>query len=160
MKYRRKKPLYRKVNTKAHRVHHHFGGDYRDHRSAKEFKSSMSQGKQRGLDYTPLFRFLLSKVGQSWDKVHSEAISRLDKEQPIYYLVALNRSQAQEFVRVGESTYYSGMYVDDNGILQLTAPDLTVNDLKPFCGCCTHTFNGKRFTQKYNAFETTNRSDI
>ena len=30
-----KPKLYRKVNTKAHGVHHNFGGDYKDSRNKK-----------------------------------------------------------------------------------------------------------------------------
>jgi len=46
---------------------------------------------------------------------------------------------------VGESTYYSGLYVDEAGILRLVDPDLRPQDLVPDCTCCTHTLNGVRF---------------
>jgi hypothetical protein len=64
----RKSPLYRKVNTRARGVHHEFGGDFR-HDRAKERMSDETHGsmhgrKERGRDYTPLFHFLLSKVGE------------------------------------------------------------------------------------------------
>ncbi len=72
--------LYRKVNTKARGVHHLFGSDFRNSRHSSNSESTkMAKGKLRGLDYTPLFKFLLSKVGEKWNIVHSEAISRLDK---------------------------------------------------------------------------------
>jgi len=77
--------MYRIVNTRARGVHHYFGGDYRNNRN-KESSIGMSQGTQRGLDYTPLFRFLLSKVGSYWDDIHSEAVSRLDKQARVYFL--------------------------------------------------------------------------
>ncbi|MEX2668371.1 hypothetical protein [Candidatus Uabimicrobium amorphum] len=146
---RNKKPLYRKVNTKAKGVHHHFGGDYSTNRHSKNNVVGMSKGKRRGLDYTPLFKFLLSKVGQPWDKVHSEAVSRLDREEPIYYIVSLDKSSAKDVVLVGESSYFSGLFVDEQGILQLTAPHIGPGDLEPSCACCTHSLNGKVFTKKY-----------
>lgn len=101
--------------------------------------------KERGLDYTPLFRFLLSNEGSNWNEVFSEAKSRLDKTDPIFWIVALNSDEKKDYVRIGESSYFSGMYIDENGNLQLSNPDLKAADLSPFCTCCTHTFNGKIF---------------
>ncbi len=143
-----KKLLYRKVNTRTHRVSHFHGGDYRDIRG-KDTAFGMRKGVRRGLDYTPLFKFLLSKVGHEWDLVFSEAVSRLDKKEPIYWLVSLNREQAQDYVRLDESSYYSGLYVDEQGILKVTNPDINESTLRPFCKCCTHTFNGIVFEQEY-----------
>ena len=147
---REKPKLYRKVNTKAKGVHHHFGGDFKDTRRSKretvqQVNGTMFGAKQRGLDYTPLFKFLLSKVGSNWDEVFSEAKSRLDREEPIFWLVALHEGEKKAYVRIGESTYYSGLFVDDNGVLQLVNPSLKAADMTPFCNCCTHTFNGKIF---------------
>lgn len=146
----RKKPLYRKVNTRTHGVRHRTGGDYRHERNAKAptirtARGSMHGKERRGRDYTPLFRFLLSKVGEPWDEVHREAVARLDRSDPIFWLVALREDERREVVRVGESTYYSGLFVDDAGILRKVTPDLTAEDLTPSCACCTHTFNGVRF---------------
>lgn len=148
MKQNRKKPLYRKVNTKARGVHHDFGGDYKNNRKEKALVS-MRNGAQRGLDYTPLFKFLLSKVGENWDNVHSEAVARLDKEEPIYWMVSKNTENQNDFVRLSESSYYSGLFIDEKNILQKVAPDLSEDTLTPFCNCCTHTFNGVPFTKKY-----------
>lgn len=97
------------------------------------------------MDYTPLYRFLLSKVGSDWNEVFSEAKSRLDKSEPIFWQVALTEEDKKDFIRVGESSYFSGLYVDNNGVLQLTNPQLQAKDIKPYCDCCTHTFNGKLF---------------
>lgn len=72
-------------------------------------KGSMHGYKERGLDYTPLFKFLLSKVGDYWDDVFSEVNSRLDKTEPIYWIVALNEKEG--YGRVGELSYFSGLYV-------------------------------------------------
>lgn len=150
---RDKTPLFRKVNTKARGVRHNFGGDFKNSRNKKretieQTKGSMHSKKERGLDYTPLFRFLLSKVGNDWEEVLSEAKSRLDKPEPIYWIVALNEDERKDFVRVGESTYFSGMYIDNDGKLQLTNSELNAKDLAPSCDCCTHTLNGKVFGTK------------
>lgn len=105
-----KKPLYRKVNTRARGVHRLHEGSYKNTRN-RDSAIGMKQGAQRGLDYTPLFNFLLSKIGGDWNEVHSEAVSRLDKEAPVFWLVAKNYESANEAVRVGESSYFSGLFI-------------------------------------------------
>lgn len=145
-----KEPLYRKVNTKARHVHHNFGGDFKNTRHTKsetleQTKGKMSSKKERGLDYTPLFRFLLSKIGSNWDDIYSEVKPRLDKKEPIFWMVALNENDKKDYIVTDESTYYSGMYVDDENILQLSNPELKAEDLTHYCTCCTHTFNGITF---------------
>ena len=155
MKTSHKLPLYRKVNTTAHGVHHWKGGDYSDGRISrinKEVEASrepMNSLKRRGLDYTPLFRFLLSKRGQKWDVIHKEAVSRLDKPDPIFWLVAIRETERQRYVIQSESSFFSGMYVDDAGLLQVVDPTLGPSSLVPSCKCCTHTFNGVRFTRPF-----------
>ncbi|MFN6952320.1 MAG: hypothetical protein ACK4NE_06980 [Albidovulum sp.] len=148
----RKEPLYRRVNTTARGVHHNRGGEYRWSRGKDDrfARGAMPKGKQRGLDYTPLFRFLLSKVGQDWDAVHSEAVSRLDKPDPIFWLVARTEDDRKPFIVTGESTYFSGLYVDDGNRLALVAPGLRNEDMRPGCACCTYTFNGAPFVRKYD----------
>lgn len=146
----KKEPLYRKVNTRARNVHHNFGGDFKYSRNKKQetlqqTKGTMFGKKERGLDYTPLFRFLLSKVGLEWNDIFSEAKSRLDKTEPIFWLVALSENDKEDFVRIGESSYFSGMYIDQEGILQLSNPTLKTTELKHYCECCTHTFNGTEY---------------
>ncbi len=151
----RKKPLYRKVNTRARGVHHNKGGDYRHERNTKAENSreatlgSMHGKQRRGLDYTPLFRFLLSKVGEDWNAAHSEAVSRLDTEEPIFWMVARSEADKRPCVRIGESSIYSGLYVNENGKLAKVDPQLRNEDLTPDCPCCTHTFNGVPLIRKY-----------
>lgn len=151
----RKEPLYRKVNTRARGVDHHKGGRARWERNTKAARKSeatrgsMHPGRENGLDYTPLFRFLLSKVGEDWDEVHSEAVARLDKHEPIFWLVALNEADKRPVIRCGESSFYSGLYVDEENRLALVDPSVKNEDLEPDCGCCTHTFNGVPFVKKY-----------
>ncbi len=118
-----KEPLYRKINKRVRKcgAYLDFGGDHRHERHTKATKASIAEGvtrssmhakEQRGLDYTPLYRFLLSKVGQDWDAVHSEAVSRLDKPDPIFHLVAQTEDARHDFVNGGETSYFSGLYVD------------------------------------------------
>ncbi len=149
-----KEPLYRKVNTTAHNASHRSMGDFRDDRRSKAFaqseatRLSMHGKSRRGLDYKPLFQFLLSKVGQPWVAVHAEAVSRLDQEEPIFWLVAQHEEDREDVVQVSESSYFSGLYVDEAGVLQKVNPAVGSQTLKPRCACCTHTFNGKPFSQK------------
>lgn len=149
-----KKPLlYRSVNTRPHGVHHGSHCAYRYERHTKSEKSSLSNRgsmhshQRHGFDYTPLFRFLLSKVGQPWDKVFSEANTRLDRTEPVFWMVALHESDKDEYVRLGDSSYYSGLWVDAAGLLQKVNPQLTSEQMTPNCNCCTHTFNGVVFPQ-------------
>ncbi|MCD4506404.1 hypothetical protein LQR30_20245 [Chromobacterium piscinae] len=150
-----KKPLFRKVNTLAHGVSHNHGSDYK--RSGKKIDSTdankqrMKQNVQRGLDYTPLFKFLLSKVGCKWNKVFSEASARLDKKEPIFWIVALHEFQKKDYVLIGESSYFSGLFVAEDGTLQIVNPNIGPSTLEPHCRCCTHTFNGvRRIRLKWN----------
>ncbi|MEX0287408.1 MAG: hypothetical protein AB3N23_22600 [Paracoccaceae bacterium] len=150
------KPLYRRVNRTARGAPCGHGGEYRWQRNTKAEEASeamhagMGPKHRHGLDYTPLFRFLLSKIGEDWDAVHSEAVNRLDQEDPIFWLVALSAAEEQPMVRVGESSYFSGLRVDGNNRLALVDPNLSDKDIWPFCPCCTHTFNGKRLTNSYD----------
>ncbi|MGB4811175.1 MAG: hypothetical protein WBP13_01660 [Methylophilaceae bacterium] len=150
-----KKPLYRKVNTLARNVHHHFGGDFRhehNRKSETDFevnRKSMHGRQRRGLDYTPLFKFLLSKIGSKWDVVYSEALSRIDKKEPIFWMVALYETDKQDIVRCGDNSYYSGLYVDDNGFLQMVNSKFSAREMTFSCICCTHTFNGERYGKAY-----------
>jgi hypothetical protein len=148
----RKEPLYRKVNTQTHGVRHDTGGNFRTERGASALaevtRGPMHGNRKRGLDYTPLFRFLVSRVGAEWDAVYGEAIARLDRPDPIFWLVARHDDERREIVRTGESSYFTGLYVDDEGILRMVNPVLRAEDLTPSCSCCTHTLNGVRFGTK------------
>lgn len=106
-------------------------------------------GRRRGLDYTPLFRFLLSRIGENWDEVYGEAVSRLDRPDPIFWMVARTDDEKRPFVGIGESSYYSGLFVDAGNRLALVDPHLRVEQMEPSCACCTHTFNGVPFVRKF-----------
>ena len=146
------KPLYRKEADK--RNNHHFkGGDAKyDRNTKKGVSKSMKKNVQRGLDYTPLYKFLLSKVGEDWDLVHSEALSRLDKEEPIYHIVARNDIEMIDYTICGESSYYSKLFVDADNKLQKVNPELKNEDLYPHCWCCTYTFNGTKLQKTWEDF--------
>ena len=152
----KKKPLYRSVNTRTHGVRHGSGAKSKWDRNTKAsakndtMKQSMHSGQRHGYDYTLLFRFLLSRVGKNWPDVHGEAVSRLDREEPITWIVADRLSEGKLFVRVGESSYFSGLYVDENNLLAVVDPKLTADTMRPFCACCTHTLNGVRLTTPYS----------
>ena len=147
-----KKPLYRKVNTRTWGVWRNARtGQYRHQRNTKAeilndaLRGSMHGTRRHGFDYTPLFRFLISRVGRQWDEVFSEAVARLDRSEPVFWIVALHESERKEQVCIGESSYFSGLYVDVQGVLQIVNPELTAQNMVPQCQCCTHTFNGIRF---------------
>lgn len=151
-----KEPLYRKVNTKARGCHHHKGLDAKHSRNTKSgMTSKMKSGVERGLDYTPLYRFLLSKLGQEWDVIHSEAVSRLDKEDPIYHLVDINQNDSRDWTYIGESSMWPILIVKD-GILVQKNPDLKNEQFTPSCSCCTHTYMGKVLIKKSPTYTYTN----
>lgn len=144
-----KEPLYRKYNKLARGFHSNSpGGSYRHERNTKELANFEGSHKSinrtnGGYDYTPLFKFLLSRIGQNWDDIFSEAASRLDTKEPIFWLVFLQFKQGEVgFIRIGESSYYSKLTVK-NGLLVKADPD-TLPPPK-HCTCCTYTFNGVRY---------------
>jgi hypothetical protein len=151
----RKEPLYRTENTRTHGVRHRSGGDFARERNSKREREnqsafgSMHGKKRRGLDYTPLFKFLLSRIGEDWATTYSEAVARIDRPEPIFWMVSTGGIDRKSVVRIGENTYYSGLYVDERNVLAEVDPSITADDLNPTCECCTHTFNGKRFTRPY-----------
>ena len=73
----------------------------------------------------------------------------MQTEEPLFWMVARNDAEKHDRVRVGESAYFSGLYIDDDNRLALVDPDLRIEDMVPSCRCCTHTFNGKPFIKKY-----------
>lgn len=110
----------------------------------------MGGRKNRGRDCAPLYRFLLSKVGEDWKLVCAEAMARLGRPDPIFHLVALREEGEQEFGRTGEASYFSGLRVDADGRLQIVNPAIGPGTLSPLCPCCTHTFNGERFLRAFD----------
>ncbi|MGX9352854.1 hypothetical protein ACS3QZ_16780 [Shimia sp. W99] len=152
-----KKPLFRKVNTRTFRVRHGCprlegrDGNTKKARVSEATQQGMRQGLRHGLDYTPLYKFLLSKVGQPWDAVYSEAVARLEEDAAIWHLVARSEVERRAVVRCGESSFYSGLHVDEAGRLAKVDPGLDASSMRPDCACCTHTFNGERFGLPFEA---------
>ena len=154
MKRDKKEPLFRKENKSSLYTHYYVkkGGDFRHERHTKEMKNfegthkSMKSGKF-DYDYTPLFRFLQSKVGKKWDNVYSEAVSRLNDTKPIFWLVKLHESNniIEEFsfpaiARIGQNSCWHTLTVDENGILVYIDKTATIT---PSCSCCTMALDGK-----------------
>lgn len=142
--------LYRSVNTTTRHHSNNPGAEYRWKRNSKKTedellakRETMHSGQRRGRDYTPLFYFLIKNIGRPWDKVFSEVCRRLDSTEPVFWLVALHEHQKRDLVRIDESSFYPGLFVDENGILQQVNPSVTENDVEVTCRCCTHTYMGK-----------------
>jgi hypothetical protein len=160
---RQKELLYRKVNTKARNVFHNIGLDAKHTRHTKAgLTKKMKQGTERGLDYTPLFKFLLSKVGKPWVDVFSEIHARLDKDEPIYYMVFFDATLITK--NPGYFNYdnakFSTLTVDNEGLLQKIKPDLKNEDFYPSCSCCTKTFNGVVLNNKYSGVQNERSQSI
>lgn len=148
-----KNPLYRSVNTRTHHVHHNTGSDAKHDRNTKQgLSKTMKKDKQRGLDYTPLYKFFLSKIGTSFDKAYSEAVVRLPKGDDAIDGMFYERDgepYTRPFFMSGESTYFSTLKVDEEGLIQKVDPNYSIEHLFPRCKCCTHTFNGSVVTNKF-----------
>lgn len=143
-------PLYRKINKKAYGAHYLRGGHARYDRNTKEgISRSMKKGVRRGLDYSPLYMFLLSKVGCKWPEVHSEAVSRLPKRDTILEDIFKPGKRAP-VIWGGGSAMYTGMFIDENDILRTVTPEVKNEELVPQCGCCTNTYNGRELVRKYD----------
>lgn len=143
------------MNTRTHGVHHG-GGEYKwDRRTKKNFDNQKStQGmnpKFNGRDYTPLFKFLLSRVGRDWKEVHSEATSRLDTPEPIGWMVSEDPNETKVFFRAGESSYYSKLYVDEENILRKVDPGFEAENMEPSHWNDSCSFNGIPVTKKYDS---------
>ncbi|EML9043288.1 hypothetical protein RJ828_000271 [Enterobacter cloacae] len=142
--------LYRSVNTTTRHYSNNPGAEYRWERNRKKSgdellvtRETMHSGQKRGRDYTPLFYFLLKQIGKPWDDVFSEVCGRLDTTEPVFWLVALHEHQQRDLVCIGDSSFYPGLFVDENGILQQVNPSISARDVKVTCRCCTHTFIGE-----------------
>ena len=76
----------------------------------------------------------------------------LDREEPIHWMVDVHPplGAPEPTLRAGESSFWSRLYVDVDKLLQVRDPAITHSTLHPSCACCTHTFNGVPFTNKYD----------
>ncbi|MGE0969215.1 hypothetical protein ACQFN5_04085 [Klebsiella sp. WOUb02] len=142
--------LYRSDNTTTRHCSTNPGAEYRWERNRKRVgddllpkRETMHGRQKRGRDYTPLFNFLIKQIGNPWDDIFSEVCGRLDTTVPVFWLVALHEHQQRDLVRIGDSSFYPGLFVDGNGILQQVNPSITGKDVKVTCRCCTLTYIGE-----------------
>lgn len=142
--------LYRSVNTTTRHHSNNPGAEYRWERNRKKvgdellaMRETMHGRQNRGRDYTPLFYFLIKHIGEPWDDIFSEVCGRLDTTEPVFWLVALHEHQQRELVRIGDSSFFPGLFVDEKGILQQVNPAITGKDVPVTCRCCTHTYMGE-----------------
>lgn len=143
-------PLFRKEKKTGLSTHYYVvaGSDYRRTRNSKkqkEFdghKQPMNTGKW-GVDYTPLYRYLLSKVGQKWADVYSAICARLPIEHrdAIWHMVKTHKEDL--CFRGGEHSYYSTLIVEYGILVKVDGENKFDPKTLHKCTCCTHTFNGK-----------------
>jgi hypothetical protein len=146
------KPLWRKLNKeKSYKTHDLKVGAEFDKNTKEGVKRSMrSDNRNRGIkDYTPLYKYLIKHVGEDFDKICSDIYPRIDDRDAIWHIIADNENKKKPIARVGNNSYYNELYVDENNILQIVDPELKNSDLYPSCDCCTHSFNGKPFVNKW-----------
>lgn len=104
--------------------------------------------KRGKLDYTLLYKFLFSHVGYLWSEVFDKALNRIEDEAKLYNIVFTNDDKdIPPIVATGFRTYFSSLFVGDDGVLCMYAPRVTVEKLHPCCQCCVHTLNGVRFVK-------------
>jgi len=162
-----KEKLYRKVNTRTRMGNERYycsvkGPDSKNERNTKIGMTKKMTSKDHGLDYTPLFRFLISKIGKPWETAYKEAQSRLDSEEQIFWMInndAIHEVDPRDYFMYHNS-YYPRLVIDNNGILHMMNPDLKNEDFYPHCSCCTHSYNGvplvnKATDGKYGRVSTT-----
>lgn len=58
-------------------------------------------------------------------------------------MVARREEDKEDIVHVSENSYFHGLYVDDNNILQKVNPEAGPDKVNIWCKCCTFTLNGK-----------------
>jgi hypothetical protein len=125
-----KEKLYRKINKKSLSTKYYVkkGGEYSWKRSKVNcdleypmFESMKS--KKLGRDYTPLYRFLESKIDQVWNDIYSECVKRLDTTDPIWWVVvnsdlSIIKHNYNNIVRIGQGSYCQRLYINKDGILK------------------------------------------
>lgn len=165
-----KNPLYRKVNKITHNGFRFYCQESDRYRFEKHKKKYANKNRiaikrkqhRHEYDYAPLYKFLLSCVGREWDKVFEECQSRLDKVDPIMDMVTNvnKRGLVVEYPEFSNGypcffhdwracddsrTYWSCLYVDNDGILRYVNESFTFTDIKHTDLYSIHTgsWNGK-----------------
>ena len=98
---------------------------------------------KHGYDYTPLFRYLLSRVGDLWEDIYTYVKPRLNTTEAIWIMVSRSGyPQESSYFCLSEGSYWSQLWIDDEGRLQRVDP--TQANASPGCWCHTYSFNGSR----------------
>ena len=149
------KPLWRKLSKpKSYKTHDIKVGASYD-RGKKEGIQRSMHGSDKGKDYTPLYKYLQAQVGRDFDEVCSEIYPRIDDRDRIWDIVEEQKPQpsyrltGRDYTNNGSNSYYSKLIIDENNKLQFKNPNLKIEDFYPSCDCCTHSFNGKPFINKW-----------
>src|SRR5574343_796211 len=114
----------------------------------------MKRKYKDGYDYTPLYRFLHSRVGRDWDEVYSEAISKLPERNPkpiwhiVYHknqcvyedgklmirdsrgVISTPKAVTNTWDRYYSSSYWSNLYIDQENKLRFVDKDYKLTDYK------------------------------
>lgn len=136
-------------------------------------RGKMQPNNNLGYDYTPLIKFLFSRLNQNFDitfseinlilnnglhkpKVKTEILSMINvlvHKQVIINDNIVNDNNGNilsSFFRFGEATYYDSFYIDNDNNLKLIK-DIT-KEIFEFCDyachCHTHSYNGKKYINK------------
>lgn len=128
-----KKSLIRKANTTAHGNHYRGKSKKGYVRGSKRVKEFHESGQYRmkilrakpcdNFDVTPLIKFIQKNVGRPVDEVKSEAKSRFNTKKnngltKQNFEKHWNHIVNNNYICIYECTFFSGVYVDDDGILQ------------------------------------------
>lgn len=145
-----KPPLYRKVNKRTHNgsnyLYFYTKQRYRFDRDKKQDvlpeKTAIKRHNsihRTGYDYTPLYKFLHAHVGQPWDAIYQECVSRLESPEPITYIVMnVNKRglvtdnhpgiDLPKMIYDGIESYWSALWVDEDGLLQFVDDVYSIAD--------------------------------
>jgi hypothetical protein len=159
------KPLYRKENKRSLRTSYYVktGGEARWYRNSKQEKEDIENEvtrqkipkKKLDMDFSPFYNYLVSNVGSNADEVFRNAVPRMPDvattKQCWDYMFG---KDSGEIHRMGENSYWSALYVDDEGLIQKIDP-LAQPPREHYCyPGWTIGFNGK--TLKINPLGTWN----
>lgn len=153
------KPLYRKWNTRVLSPSYWlnlWGGDYRHERSKhkNDFETTklpMKKNRGAGYDYTPLYQYLRSHVGENWNDIYSKILPRLpdtkEGREAWTIFVLQPGEKVRPLVRYGPRSMFSALYIDEKNLLQVVDPTVGVEHCNAPYGKDfpeTYTLNGKR----------------
>lgn len=147
------KPLYRKEKKTGLMTQYYVnrGGEYRWERSKsvtpnRVYDALKQQMKSRklGMDWQPLYNFIMSNVGCNYDETYSKALKRCNKfrdEFNKHWAYLFNDDR--DIVRLGENTYYSALTIDEFNNIQIRNTGAEPIKGGSFSFGYTHSFNGK-----------------